>query len=105
MVLFFSWLALALVGGAIAGNKGRSFLGFFALGIVLSPLIGIICALIARPNLRKMDDAAIVEGGMKKCPYCAETVRREAVKCKHCGSDISNVDMPFVSKKDPFAGA
>jgi hypothetical protein len=25
---------------------------------------------------------------IKQCPFCAETVKMEAIKCKHCGSDI-----------------
>lgn len=24
----------------------------------------------------------------KKCPFCAELIKREAIKCKHCGSEI-----------------
>jgi hypothetical protein len=32
--------------------------------------------------------AVYAESAYKKCPFCAEPIRREAVKCKHCGETL-----------------
>lgn len=40
----------------------------------------------------------------KKCPFCAEEVQLEAVKCKHCGSMIGPVQRPAGFGPQPQGG-
>ncbi len=86
MIGIVIWLVLAIMVGVFASNKGRSGIGFFLLAVILSPLIGIIIAVLVSPNQQVMDSKALDSGSMKKCPSCAELVKKEASMCKHCQS-------------------
>jgi hypothetical protein len=53
----------------------------------LCPTVGFFWALMA-PNKEQMAASVGEYGDLKKCPFCAEPVRKEAIKCKHCGSEL-----------------
>jgi hypothetical protein len=84
------WLGLSVIAGIVAANKGRSGFGFFLLSVLLSPLIGIIAALVAKRNQSAVEEDLLSRGQMKKCPYCAELVRTEASVCRYCGKELTS---------------
>ena len=96
MELFIIWLALAGVTAYFAKQKGRDPVGWFILGFIF-PAVGLIAVWLVNPL--GVDEQKSLEIARKfgvsslyrKCPFCAEVVQKEAVKCKHCQSDIEPV--------------
>lgn len=43
----------------------------------------------AAPTSSPIPAPSAPSASTKVCPYCAETVLAAAIKCKHCGSDLS----------------
>ncbi|MBD2826695.1 zinc ribbon domain-containing protein [Xenorhabdus szentirmaii] len=104
-----SFLLVVITSNVTSGNGlAAGFMAFF------SPLIGLVIALSSRTDEAK----AVIQGessAYKKCPFCAEAIRKEAIKCKHCGSDLlkvnatvetagrsSNAEELLIRKKDGF---
>ena len=78
----FLWFVLSVVAGIIAARNGRSGSGYFLISIFFTPLAGLILA-VALPKVEREDEDRAL------CPECAELVKRQAIKCKHCGADLA----------------
>jgi hypothetical protein len=82
------WIVLSALAGSIAKSKGRSAAAYFFCSMLFSPLVGIILALAVRPDNSALESKELRAGTARKCPSCAELVKPEAIKCKHCGAEL-----------------
>lgn len=80
---------IGCIPAAIASNKGRSFFIWWLYGALLF-IVALIHSLLIKKDARALEQSQLDEG-LVKCPYCAEMIKPEAIKCKHCGSDVKEV--------------
>lgn len=91
LLLFFSMVVPAvplmmLASFSLENNMEAKPLAMWVVAF-LCPVVGFIWAIMAKNKEQMAADTGSF-GGMKKCQFCAEPVREEAIKCKHCGSKL-----------------
>lgn len=79
-------LVCGLVGAIVADHRSGEVLGGFLIGFVLGPL-GVLIAAVKKPSQKQLDKMREKEG-LRKCPFCAEHVKPEAVMCRYCHSEL-----------------
>ena len=124
----WSWLAVLIFGAfylAYKGLWGHFFIWLLLVGgfsvltggpglIIALPLASIgyaigINSILTNFYLRKGwvevsgDSPSAQTSDLRDCPFCAETIKCAAIKCKHCGADVEAVAIPALT--DRVAGA
>ena len=98
------YILICVILAAIAHHQGKSWAIVMAVSVFLTPLGGIICLLLIKPDPYKIDAQKRKKLNMKKCPLCAEMVRSEATVCRYCGAQFVTSTLPDDSEDEETDG-
>jgi len=88
MEMLLLWIALSVAVGYFWRSKGLSFGSGVFWSILLSAPVGFVIGLVKQPDPKQQEANQLASGVQRKCPFCAELIKIEAVVCRFCGRDV-----------------
>ncbi|WP_254636715.1 hypothetical protein [Achromobacter sp. GbtcB20] len=99
LFIIFLWIALAIVVGFMARNRGRNGVGWTVLACLISPPVAaVFLANIA--NRSPLAGQPILSSHVD-CLHCGKPILREARVCRHCGGDVTESGLAPVRQAMP----
>ncbi|MEE5088370.1 hypothetical protein V2J74_26815 [Pseudomonas alliivorans] len=88
---FAVWILLVAAAASLGGLYGFIVAVLAASVVYAIAIKGILeSSYLRRGWVKSGADAPSSSQALseRQCPFCAETIKKEAVKCKHCGADL-----------------
>ena len=103
MEYLFVGVLFGIGSAMIASGKGNSGVAWFFAGLLLGPF-GLLFAWLSSPSAKAVQKKQVAPVDTRKCPFCAEMIKREAVKCRYCQSALEPKQPKHLEPKQPKQG-